>query len=263
MQNFCLSNLITGIAIVFFNSSAVFGLAGNKSTCKQYEGKLIAYYADVYAVRACKRHLIEDPDELKKLQQSGKVIVEVEADVIKSLPLFVQKDQPRISKRRSCTEFNNKYVTHTLNEVYFVQNCTKRLFVDWESYLAHRKTRGINDFQIQELSFTEFSMLKTGDPMPSETDKYFAEQFEHSDEIEVLSVRDACKGLNGKLVSFYSDVYLIEKCKKRMITDPAKLKTMVAANAVIEIDSSRFVSLPQGKPIEPPHIKEDSTPLPD
>ena len=196
-----------------------------KKICKKFEGALIAYYDTVYQVENCIRRPLVASKTIYNFQKRGRKIIEVDSRVIKALtegePYDVASTR---ANARKCNDLEGRYITFSNVDVYFVQECRKRLFPDWTTYIAHREQRnrqqrGARNGEILALSWIEFAKLRLGESFNSVMDDYL-EDVDQVDGIEVLPLSEACDGISGKLVSYLSKLYRIEDCQKREITAP-------------------------------------------
>ena len=68
---------------------------------------------------------------------------------------------------RSCKTFNNKYVMNQNGDVFWVKNCVRRAFPDWETYITDRKRKKLKNSDIIEVTDSEFNSMKVGKPLKS------------------------------------------------------------------------------------------------
>ena len=64
---------------------------------------------------------------------------------------------------------------------------------------------------------------------------------------------EACHGVDGRVVSYYSRLYRIERCRKREITDTEEfLRRLgnIERKEILELRSEQWLSLPDGAPIQ-------------
>jgi hypothetical protein len=223
--------------------------AETQKVCAKYQGKLISVYGEIFKTQNCVRHLIQNQEEIFKFSRQGMSIVEVEAKDVAAIPVgdhweqFSYKDRP-------CTSFSKKYVTFSYTDVYYVENCTKRLIPDYETLLQHRKERGLANGEVIALTEKEFYGLKQGRDLTSILDKEFHKLLDGSAGVDIIPIDEACRGVEGKFVTFYSRMYKIEKCRKREI-DPESF-TMKQKNTslkLIELKAEQWISMPDGKPM--------------
>ncbi|MEI6398419.1 MAG: hypothetical protein WCO71_06595 [Pseudomonadota bacterium] len=67
--------------------------------------------------------------------------------------------------------------------------------------------------------------------------------------MDIIPIDEACKGVDGKIVTFYSRMYKIEKCRKREID--AESFTMhggAGSSKLTELKPEQWISMPDGKP---------------
>lgn len=219
-----------------------------KEYCAMYDGKIISYYGETYRVKNCFRQPVAST-ELFSLVSKGARVTEVEGDVINLIDL---KTPPVLSKTQDiCSELDKQYVTLDHDTVYLVVNCKKRKFPDWVSFNDHRYKKGIKSVSIREIDWETLNAIPDGEGFVSVLDEDYVRAIDPK--VDVIPIDEACKGLEGKFVSYYSRVYKIERCYKRPVNpiEFSKLfsKGRVAgADKVNELSSEQWISLPLGKP---------------
>ena len=226
-----------------------FTKAEEQKACAKYNEKTISISGEIWLVQGCKRHQVHDADMIFKLSRA-KTILEVDAREAAPIPIGNSWDETAAAKIRPCASFNGKYVTYSYTDVYFVDRCIKHLVPDYETLLAHRKERSIKGTEVIPLNPPEFYALKQGRDISSVVDKEFAKLLDGSAGVDIIPIDEACKGVEGKLVTFYSRMYRIEKCRKREI-DP-EVYTMKRRGQNIqttELRPEQWISMPDGKPI--------------
>ena len=223
-----------------------------KKYCKLYDKKYISYYETVYWVESCKVKEVDSSDMQYELTKTRKKITPVESEVIAVIPQGDPMSMGDKKKLRKCKDLEGRYVTFSDVDVYLVQKCKLRMFTDWESYIAHRNKRKTNR-QIIQLNWEEFGSLEEGDEMDSVLDEEFAKLARQIEkDVDIIPVDEACAGLNGKTVSFYSRMYKIQKCRKHEL-DPEKfwkIRRHAKQAKIQELTSEQWISLPNGKPID-------------
>ena len=217
-----------------------------QAECKKYEGKFIGYYSSIYLVEDCKRREINDPDMTAQVTLLG--VKNVSADTLIKIDEGKPLEELKKQKVRSCAELNGQYVTHGGGDVFYVEKCKKRPFADWETYLSHREDKKRTRDAVLELNKGEYDKLETGTEIASILDKVFKDLLEGSAEVHVIPVDEACKGVNGKYVTYYSRMYKVEQCKKREINAENFLKKNHSVK-FIELSGEQWLSLPDGRPI--------------
>lgn len=210
--------------------------------CKKFKDQLIAYYGEVYRVVNCKRFVVKS-HELAKLTRKGTRVEEVKGEVVNAIPLASSKDIVK-AKSRDCKEFEGSYITLDNDEVFLVEKCKKRKFPDWASFNSYRYKMGIKSVKLIEVSWEELNSIKEGRPFTSILDEENA--LSKDDSVDTIPIDEACKGIEGKFVSYYSRVYKIYKCHKRPV-DPVMF-TRKVKKAPKELSSEQWLSLPVGEP---------------
>lgn len=224
-----------------------------RKQCAKYEGRFIAFYGEVFKVEKCRRRPVLANETVFKLMQSGAQIAEVPAVAIAAIPEGASIDIGTTeASARQCSVFHGKYVTYSYSDVYYVEKCTRFLIPDYETFVTHHKTKAKSaGEEILSLSWTEFSGLKVGEDIPSILNKEYAALLEMGPPVDVIPVDEACAGLNGKMVSFYSRIYRIEKCRKREADPEYFLRKNMNAK-LQELKPEQWLSLPDGVPLEGP-----------
>lgn len=219
--------------------------------CNKYKNSLVSVYGELYKISNCTRHLISNQDEIFKFAKQGVKTVEVDATDVAALPVGDTWEHVS-TKDRPCTFFSKKYVTFSYTDIYFVENCVRKLVPDYETLLSHRKAQGIKGTEILALTAREFYGIRQGRDITSIVDKEFSKLLDGSAGVDIIPIDEACRGVDGKIVTFYSRMYKIEKCRKREIN--AEKYTMgrrVNDTKLIELRPEQWVSMPDGKPFEP------------
>lgn len=221
--------------------------------CNKYQNQLIAFYGEVYKVEDCERRPIMSNKTVYELQRSGKKILDVDGDTVAALPEGEPLDLAMtIESARSCRQLDGKYVSFSSVDVYFVEKCKKRIFPDWETYIKHREKRGDKKGEVLSLSWVEFAALDSGAPIDSVFDDIFSKLLSGEAGVDIIPVDEACEGINGKVVSYYSRLYRVERCRKREIVEPELFlkKAGPAKMKIKELNSQQWLSLPDGQPID-------------
>lgn len=218
-----------------------------KKECGSYEGKYIGYYGHVFRVEKCQRRKVTSQIDVKRITLNHKVIA-VNGRTIAMLPMG--KELKTIAKARSCQELEKKYVIYAATDIYYVVACRRLKFPDYETYVAHRKKNN-NQNVLLDINQEEYLKLKKGRDIPSILPKVFAKLMAKGEDIDIIPISEACEGINGRTVVFYSKIYKVVDCHKREIPNGAEyLKSKDSKFQVIELTSEQWVSLPDGPPIE-------------
>jgi hypothetical protein len=231
----------------------VFSPAERKAICDKYQGRLVAFYNDVYKVESCKRRMIVNSKTVYNMMREGQEVIDIDSDVMVALPEGSPIDLAvNAQGARGCKELEGMYVSYSATDVYFVEKCNKRIFPDWATYVDHRQKRGDGRGEILSLNWLEFSQLPAGRAIPSIIDDMFAKLLRGDGSTDIIPVDEACAGLEGKVVAFYSRLYRVEKCRKREFTDPEAfmLKTGVERAKIPDLTAQIWLSLPDGPPIK-------------
>ncbi len=221
--------------------------AERQQTCKKYEGQYISYYSRIYRVENCKRRELVEVDRIISLSQLGKVIQEVPSDVIAQLD--AGKPVMKAQAHRGCNEFEGEYVTFNYVDVYLVESCRKRLFPDWATVEAHQKGRKRFGLPVMEMTPDEFYKMRAGKPMPSILDKEFAALLKGDASVDIIPALEACSGLAGRTVSFYSRLYRIENCRKREYNTEELMRLVKGRLEYTELTAQQWLSIPNGAPM--------------
>ena len=231
-----------GMALRILLLLAVFLLstaATKVDLCRKYDGAYISYYEHVFLVKGCQRHAISSQEEIYTLTRRGVVFQTVEAAVIRGIPLAdTSKQKKKISPQKLCRSLQGRYITHSYVDIYYVDNCQKRLFPNWEAYQQHVRDRGKQSASITSVNWQEFKTIKTGKDMPfAQTETVL---ITHG--VDVIPIDEACKGLEGKYVSYYSKVYRIKNCHRHPV--PENIIRSGKLNISHELTSEQWLSLP-------------------
>ncbi len=223
-----------------------FSKAEIQAECRKYEGKTIAFYDQIFLVKNCKRHeLITDDDNRNGITKSQK-IQSVEGTTIAKIPAGDAIGQSKEDLHPSCAKLEGHYVMTRADEVYYIEGCKKQLIPDWDTYAEHAAKKGKKGTAILEMSEAEISRLKSLPDMKSVLDAEYKKLLDAEKPIDLLPLEEACKGLNGKFVSYYSKIYRIEKCKKRPV-DAERFGVKNPRLKVEEISAEQWISLPTGQ----------------
>ena len=172
-------------------------------------------------------------------------VYSVSGEVVNAIPRATALDVVR-AKQRGCKALEGKYITLDNDEIFLVEKCKKRLFPDWASFDDHRYKKDIRQVSITEVTWEELQALKTG--------KAFSSVLEQGDllidysKVDTIPLDEACSGLEGRYVSYYSRVYKVYKCHKRPV-DPVQFSRKVRKSPK-ELSSEQWLSLPLGLPLK-------------
>lgn len=225
-----------------------FSRSETQKVCAKYRGNLISVYGEIYKLENCTRHLVTDQEEIFRFARQGLKTVEVDSQDVAALPVGDAWDVVS-AKNRPCSFFSKKYVTFSYTDIYFVENCVKKLIPDYETLLAHRKRQGIKSSEVLALTAREFYQIRQGRDIPSIIDHEFSKLMDGSAGVDIIPIDEACKGVEGRFVTFYSRMYKIERCRKREINaEEFTMRRKVNEATLIELRPEQWVSMPDGKP---------------
>ncbi|RYZ74172.1 MAG: hypothetical protein EOP09_00815 [Proteobacteria bacterium] len=215
-----------------------------KKTCAKYEGKYILYYERIFKVEKCKRreYLVEEGMEPKL---RGSKVLTVESETVAQLAQGEPLNGPAKRKTLTCSQLNGQYLLSRGEDIYFVEKCKKRLFPDFDTYTDHSKQRGKRNQDVLEMDESELGKIAEGEPIVSSLDAEYKKLLDADKGIDVLDIREACKGLNGKFVAYYSKIYRIEKCRKQPV-DPQLFGKRYPRYEPTELNSDQWISIPTG-----------------
>jgi hypothetical protein len=181
-----------------------------QKVCAKYKGNLLSVYGEIYKLKNCTRHQIHDQEEIFKFAKQGIITIEVDSKDVAALPIGDHWEIVN-EKNRPCSFFNKKYITFSYTDIYFVENCVRKLIPDYETLLEHRKSQGIKSSEVLALNAREFYQIRQGRDVTSVIDREFSKLLEGSAGVDIVPIDEACKGVEGKIVTFYSRMYKIEK----------------------------------------------------
>ncbi len=233
--------LRTLVVLVIFLLSVA---ATPEDLCRKYEGAYISYYQHVFLVKECQRHAVSSQEKINALTSSGTNLQAVGAEVIRSIPLAdarEQKKQKTTSPQKLCRSLQGHYITHSFVDIYYVDNCQKHLFPNWEAYQQHlRSGSKPAGASLTSVSWQEFKAIKTGKDMP------FRQREAAPPAVDVIPIDEACRELEGKYASYYSKVYHIKNCHRHLVPESAVRSGKLDISR--ELTSEQWLSLPAAAP---------------
>ncbi len=223
-----------------------FTAAEKKKECAKYEGAYISYYEHIYRVEKCRRRefLVEEGKQ-SPLLAGVKNIKSVGTDTVAMLPEGTPLNAAKKNSIRGCAQLNNHYIISGGDDIYYVEKCRKHLFPDTDTYSDHAKKHGKRDQDVLEVSDEELMRVPDGTPIPSSLDAEYKKLLDADTGVDVIPLAEACKGLNGKFVAYYSKVYFIEKCRKKPV-DPILFGQRYPKVSPQELNSEQWISIPTG-----------------
>lgn len=217
-------------------------IAARKKACRTYKNRLIGYYGKVFRVSGCKRHPVENTAITSQIRRYGAVRT-VDADIVKLIPLAKQ----RVKRRLTCRESEGRVFLTLSGQIFQVAGCRRYTFPDWETFLEYRKKGRVKGRSFVEVEDHLAQTLPEARVYPSVLDADSAAFLRDNEEYDIIPAKRACRGLEGRYMTYYSQVYKIERCKRRPVTiEAAKLARL----KLKELTSSQWLSIPEGKPLK-------------
>ena len=216
--------------------------------CAKYEGKYISSYDNLFWVQRCRRRPVTNGDLIRKITLTH-TVYPVNNDTIimlaEGVPLETLTEK-ELSGAALCKRLEGEYITIPGGDIYLVEGCKRRMFPDWETFVDHQKKT--KRMVITEISSGEMDSLKLGKEIPSIMPGVFKKLLSGSAQVDVIPLNEACRGVNGKLVFYYSHIYKIENCRKREINAEEYMKLHKYDRFKLpELTSEQWLSLPDGK----------------
>ncbi len=223
-----------------------FSAADIQKECKKYEGKFIGYYDRIYKIEKCKRREIVSSDDDQNPILTGKTVLNVDSPTVAKIPAGESIGNEKPSNKVNCLKFEGRYVLSRGDEVYFIEKCKKNLLPDWDTYVEHSQKRGKRGLEIFELTEAEFRGIAPGKEIKSVLDEEYKKLLDAEKDVDVIPLAEACKGMNGKFVTYYSRIYHIEACRKQPV-DPELFLQRNPSYKLSEMTSEQWISIPTGK----------------
>ncbi len=221
-----------------------------RKICGKYNGSFISIFGEIFKIENCQRRLIADSEIIFQLQRSGVKITEVDprnlAAIGSGKPI---ESTVKNSGKRTCKDVASQYVTYSSTEIYYIENCSKRLLPDYETFSDHARKKG-KKMELTILTPEELARIKDGSPFSSTIDRKENVESPYKSSVDIISINEACKGLEGKMITFHSKIYRVEKCRKREYDPEIISKTLLKSTLKpVEVTDSVWISMPNGKPL--------------
>lgn len=226
-----------------------FSEAEVKAECRKFEGKFIAYYDRVFKVEGCKRREVISDDEEENPALKGHRVVPVENITVARIPEGPAIGSSPKGKKPNCAKINGRYIISRASDVFYVEGCKKRPFPDWDTYADHSAKYQKKGQEILELPEEEFMALPLGKEFTSSLNDEYKKMLVTEKNVDVLPIDEACKGLNGSYVSYYSKIYKVERCRKHEV-DAEHFLLRFPTYKLREMSSEQWVSIPTGKALK-------------
>lgn len=221
-----------------------------QAACKRLEGKILTYLDQTSYVRDCKQERINDPEALNHLVGVRRLeVVEVPARVFRLVPFGKDyEDGLRLGGKATaaeCADLEGKYVSLSGDSYYWIKDCKKRRFPDFYSMQMHKKSQE----PIQAVSPQLFSKIPEGPAMAEDKQSemkvlygldsditwrpLFRERKGAGDTLDDSpgqirkdqketsgeSLDALCKKLDRRIVSFYSQIFFVDACRRRPVKE--------------------------------------------
>ncbi len=227
----------------------VFTDAEVKSECRKFEGQFIAYYDRIFKVENCKRREVLSDDDGQNPILRGLRIISIENITIAKIPEGPAFGSTPKGRKPDCARIEGRYVISRASDVFFVEACKKRPFPDWDTYADHSAKQQKSRKDILELPEEEFLALPLGTEFKSSLNDEYRKMLVTEKNIDVLPLDEACKGLNGSYLSYYSKIYKVDACRKQEV-DAERFLTRFPNYKLREMSSEQWISIPTGKPFK-------------
>jgi hypothetical protein len=220
-----------------------------KAECRKFEGKFIAYYDRVFKVEGCKRREVLPEDDERNPVLKGLRVIAVENITIAKIPEGAPIGSAPKGKKPNCAKIEGRYIISRASDVFYVEGCKKRPFPDWDTYADHAAKHPKKSKDILELPEEEFLALPVGKEFISSLNDEYKKMLVTEKNVDVLPLDEACKGLNGSYLSYYSKIYKVERCRKHEV-DAERFLLRFPSYRLREMTSEQWVSIPTGKPLK-------------
>lgn len=246
-----------------YREALSFSAESKAQTCKKFRSTYIGYGDSIYKVEGCTLREI-DPDSSEFWKATRGRIKVVENEVFANLWESSEAQKAEKNEKKTlenhvfkldeaCRNLNKKVVKYTdLDyDYYFVEKCAARLIPDDETLRSLLPSTGNLNNHMITISPERFSALNKGEDLPSVMDALYRELYKDSSSVpEIISIKEACLGLNGKDVTYVEKIYRIENCKKRPYNASKFLReSKNKSKKYKELSSTQWISLPAGKPM--------------
>ena len=252
--------------------------------CELLEGKIVTYYDVASLVRSCKQQTIQDAELLNELVHlKNKIVVEVPARIYRLIPFGRPLSKYDLDgggsnnklTKAECQDIEGRYATVSGMTYYFIESCKRRAFESYYDLQEHNKGKTT----IITLAPETLYRIQAGPGMKVKSDNQESLLMKMDGGVkwsrlargnrgadltndtpetlkEILKTQkvdraDVCRKFNGKVISFYSQIYYLEDCRRRVIQGfSIQLQQRVQARGgVIDITPEEFKAIPAGKDV--------------
>lgn len=258
------------------------GAAQSRSEmCELFEGKVISFAGSMSFIEKCMQRTIEDPSLLNYLTIDRNVqIVDVPSVVVRTLPFGKAYEKPISRQARQqpekagCARIEANYLTADGETFYFVENCRKRKFEDYVDFIAHNYHNspvfGLSSKELEAIPNGAMLRVKPKDEsailykMDGEvfwSRLFLAGKVDRNEEDSLKKIEkmgneksakvtraELCSLFEGKIVSFYSRVFLVQKCLRRPVTGltlEAQM-SLYEKRSPVDITAEQYQAIPEG-----------------
>jgi len=251
--------------------------------CELLEGRIVTYYDVASLVRGCKQHVIEDQELLNELvHHKGRKVVEVPARIYRLIPFGKplaksDLDVPGAGNRKlsasECAEIEKHYVTVSGMTYYYIESCKRRAFDSYYDLQAHNtrkstivtltpetlyripegpvlKVKSANEDAILmkmdgDVKWSLLARANRDGSLPTDT----PESLRALQKPQKVNRDAVCRKLDGKVISFYSQIYFLEACRRRAVQGfSLTLQQRVEAKGgIVDMTPEEFRIIPAGK----------------
>jgi hypothetical protein len=263
-----------------------------KEICEEYEGKIVSFVDYVSLVEGCRQRRIEDQQLLNDLVVLRKTtVVDIPSVTFRRIPNgvpFRRKDYLEMeksggpSRSRLCAEHEGRHVTTDGEEFFLISDCKLRRVA---SFLSLVDDSG-NGRPVLVLAPEVLELIPQGVDLKSrekdesallyrvDGDVIWSRLYEgkvnrsSEDSLETLKKIEAemvsrldrgevCAALEGRVISFFSKLYLVEKCIRRPLEGISLVvqAKIVDAKGIGDVTSGQYRLLPEGVPVKEEELK--------
>ena len=255
--------------------------------CSLYEGKVISFAGVIALVENCKQRVVESSQDFNMLLAEKKLsVVDVESEVVRKIPFGRPfESKPKVvnaeARQKLCEKTNGRYVTSDGESFFYVEKCVRKPFRSFVEFAQHnaegRPVMALDEHELGALpegSTIVVPASKESDVLykvdgdvywsrlfpPGKVDRLSEDSLKKIEKIDAERSRinkrsEICARYEGKIVSFYSRIYLVEKCLRRPLQD-VTLDIQAALTDKFspqDISAEQYRALPEGEGLSGEH----------
>ncbi len=257
--------------------------------CGLFEGKVISFAGSMSLVENCKQRLIEDSSQLNDLTlERGVQIIDVPSAVVRTLPIGKPYEKPIRSEalkqpeKAGCLRIEGHYLTADGENFYYIENCRKRKFEDYANFSAHNyhnsPVLGVSSKELDAIPVGAVLRVKPNDETTilykidgevfwsrlflagkvdrNEEDSLKKIEKMGNERVAKVTRTELCTFFDGKIVSFYSRIFLVQKCLRRAVTG-LTLEAQMAlyeTRSPLDITPEQYQAIPEGQSVDASEI---------